>query len=103
MTLWKTMLSVGWRHHKLLIMLPPHSPPPPVSVSNLFSRLNNLTFTFGIRQGRRTSRGCRYLRGPHNKGLPGKWDTRHAPASALPLWVHLRTVPLPLPLHLYVR
>lgn len=69
MTLWKTMLSVGWCHHQLFIM-----PFAAISLSNLLSGLNNLTFTFGMWRGRRASRGCCYLcvgRGggkPHNCG-----------------------------------
>lgn len=73
MTLWKTMLSVGWCHHKLFIM-----PFPAISVSNLLSRLNDLTFTFGIWRGRRTSRGCCYLwGGAHNSGHQVCGGTRH--------------------------
>lgn len=50
MTLWKTMLSVGWCHHQLFIM-----PFAAISLSNLLRRLNNLTFTFGMWRGRRAS------------------------------------------------
>lgn len=79
MTLWKTMLSVGWCLHTLFIM-----PFPAISASNLLSRLNNLTFTFGIWRGRRSSRGCCYLWGPHNSG-PGRVGAL-VTTAALPIW-----------------
>lgn len=102
MTLWKTMLSVGWCLHTLFIM-----PSPAISASNLLSRLNNLTFTFGIWRGRRSSRGCCYLWGPHNSG-PGRVGAL-ATTAALPIWSpHLericrrftRSPPAPQPPHL---
>lgn len=85
MTLWKTMLSVGWCHHQLFIM-----PFAAISLSNLLSRLNNLTFTFGMWRGRRASRGCCYLcvgGGGHTTVAPKHHhEGPVVTTAALPVW-----------------